>query len=247
MFMIKKILETKKGEKYFISDLTKDFHTKYGIIKSDDLKKAKDGEVIYSDHHEECAVYSPDFIDNYRKIDRLAQIPLLKDIGFVIAELGLGRDSVVIEGGSGSGGVACFLANVVKKVHTYEIKDENIKVVEKNIINLGLKNIDIHKKSMYEDLVLRDIDAVFLDLPEPWNAINSAKDALKIGGFLVSYSPNLSSVSEFVGELEKNKSFSIIKSVELIEQQWDVFGKKIKPVSEKIHSGFITVARKILK
>ncbi|MBS3115179.1 hypothetical protein J4482_00970 [Candidatus Woesearchaeota archaeon] len=242
---IKKILETKQGEKYFIKDMDKDFHTKYGVIKKDDLKKTKDGEVILSDHHEECAVYSPSFIDNYRKIARLAQIPLLKDIGFVIAELGLGRDSVIIEGGSGSGGVACFLANLVKHVHTFDINDDNIKVVSQNILDLELKNIDLHKKSMYEDLVIKDIDAVFLDLPEPWNAVIPSQNALKIGGFLVSYSPNLTSVNEFVNSLTKNKSFSYIKTVEIIEQPWEVQDRKIKPISEKQHSGFLTIARKI--
>ncbi len=241
---IKKILETKQGDKYFIKDLDKDFHTKYGVIKAVDLKKANDGDIIFSDHHEECTVYSPSFIDLYRKIDRLAQIPLLKDIGFIIGELGLGRDSIVIEGGSGSGGVACFLANIVKKVHTFEVKDEHIKIVEKNIIELDLKNVDIHRKSMYEDLVIRDVDAVFLDLPEPWNAIKSAEQAIKLGGFLVSYSPNLTSVSEFNNTLSMTKLVHI-KTVEIIEQPWDVQAKKIKPISERQHSGFLVIARKI--
>ena len=242
---IKKILETKQGERYFIKDLDKDFHTKFGVIKKEDLKKAKDGDIVLSDHHEECAVYPPSFIDNYRKIERLAQIPLLKDIGFVIAELGLGRNSVVLEGGSGSGGVACFLANLVKHVHTFDINDGNIKVVSQNILDLELKNIDLHKKSMYEDLVIRGVDAVFLDLPEPWNAIESSKNALKIGGFLVSYSPNLTSVNEFVNSLTKNKSLSYIKTAEIIEQPWEVQDRRIKPISEKQHSGFLTIARKI--
>ena len=163
----------------------------------------------------------------------------------MIAELGLGRDSVIIEGGSGSGGVACFLANLVKHVHTFDINDDNIKVVSQNILDLELKNIDLHKKSMYEDLVIKDIDAVFLDLPEPWNAVIPSQNALKIGGFLVSYSPNLTSVNEFVNSLTKNKSFSYIKTVEIIEQPWEVQDRKIKPISEKQHSGFLTIARKI--
>src|SRR5262245_58306233 len=146
---IKKILETKQGDKYFVKDLDKDFHTKYGVIKKEDIKNAKDGDTIFSDHHEECVVYSPTFIDFYRKIDRLAQIPLIKDIEFIIGELGLGKHSVVVEGGSGSGGVVCYLANVVKKVHTFEIKEEHAKTAEKNVLDLGLKNVEFHKKSMY--------------------------------------------------------------------------------------------------
>ena len=164
---IKKILETKQGEKYFVKDLEKDFHTKYGVVRKEAIKDAKDGEIIFSDHHEELTVYSPDFIDIYKKMERLAQIQLLKDIGFIIAELGLGRDSIIVEGGSGSGGVACFLANIVKKVHTFDIEDKNIAVVKKNIEELGLNNIEIKKQSMYEELGVKNADAVFLDLPEP--------------------------------------------------------------------------------
>lgn len=242
---IKKILETKQGEKYFIKDLDKDFHTKYGVIKKEDLKKAKDGDSILSDHHEECAVYSPDFIDNYRKIERLAQIPLLKDIGFIIAELGLGRDSIVVEGGAGSGGVACFLANIVKKVYSFEFKEEHLVIAKRNTEELELNNIEFKHQDMNKDLNVKNADAVFLDLPEPWNAIDSSEKALKIGGFLVSYSPNLTSVNDFVNILFKNNKFSIIKTVEIIEQLWDVQDKKIKPMSERIHSGFMTIARKI--
>ena len=242
---IKKILETNKGEKYFVKDLDKDFHTKYGVIKAEDIKNAKDGDIIKSDHNEECAVYSPSFIDQYKKMERLAQIPLLKDIGFIIAELGLGKDSVVIEGGSGSGGVACFLANIVKKVYSFEIKEDHIKVVKKNIEDLSLSNVELKNQSMYEDLGVNEADAVFLDLPEPWNAIKSAEKALKIGGFLISYSPNLTSTNDFVDKLKENNRFVLIKNVEIIEQQWEVGNKRTKPMSERLHSGFMTVARKI--
>ncbi len=242
---IKKILETRQGELYFVKDVSKDFHTKYGVIKADLIKNAKDGDIIFSDHHEECAVYSPSFIDEYRKIKRLAQIPLLKDIGFLITECGLGKDSVVAEGGSGSGGVCCFLANIVKKIYSFDVEDEHIKIVKENVSDLGLSNVEIKKQSLYEPLEIKDIDTFFLDVPEPWNAIASVFKSLKMGGFLVSYSPNLTSVSDFVNVLDKEKRFSIIKTMEIIEQQWDVFGKKIKPISERLHSGFLTIARKI--
>ncbi|HME86900.1 MAG TPA: hypothetical protein VKE88_00625, partial [Candidatus Nanoarchaeia archaeon] len=123
---IKKILETKQGEKYFVKDISQDYHMKYGSIKSADMKKAKDGDVLVSNKGQECAIYSPSFIDSYKKIKRLAQIPLPKDIGFFIAELGLGRKSVIADAGAGSGGVACFLGNIVKKVYTFDIRDDHL-------------------------------------------------------------------------------------------------------------------------
>ena len=242
---IKKILETKKGEKYFVKDVDKDVHTKYGIIKAADIKNAKDGSTIFSDHHEECTIYSPSFIDIYKKMKRLPQIVPLKDIGFIMAELGLGRDSIVAEGGSGSGGMACFLAHNVRKVYSFDIEQANLDVVNENLKLLNLDNVEIKKQSMYEDIGVTNVDAVFFDLPEPWNAIASAQKALKMGGFLVSYSPHITSTSDFVNVLLENKSFAVIKTIEVIEQPWEVQGKKLRPMSERMHSGFITIARKI--
>jgi len=242
---IVKILQTKQGDIYEIKDISKDFQTKFGKVTKEQLNDAKDGDVIFSDHHEELTVYSPTFIDQYKNIKRLAQIPLLKDIGYIIGELGLNRDSVVVEGGSGSGGVCCFLGNIVKQIYSFDIEEEHIKIVIKNLESLNIKNVDVKKASLYEPIEIKDADAFFLDVPEPWKAINTVAKALKISGFVVAYSPNLTQVSEFVNTLDQDKRFSIIKSVEIIEQRWDVFEKKCKPFSSKQHSGFITIARKI--
>ncbi len=242
---IVKILQSKQGDLYEVKDISKDLQTKFGKVTAEQLKNAKDGDVIYSDHHEELTAYSPTFLDQYKNLKRLAQIPLLKDIGYIIGEVGLGRDSIVIEGGSGSGGVCCFIANIVKQIYSYDIEDEHIKIVKKNLENLDLKNVEVKKGSLYEPIKEKDADVFFLDVPEPWKAIETVANALKISGFVIAYSPNLTQVSEFVNTMDQDKRFTIIKSVEIIEQKWDVFEKKCKPFSSKQHSGFITIARKI--
>ncbi|MBN2421280.1 methyltransferase domain-containing protein, partial [Candidatus Woesearchaeota archaeon] len=202
---IKLILQSKRGDIYEVKDISKDYQTKFGKVTKEQLQNAKDGDVIFSDHHEELTAYSPTFIDQYKNIKRLAQIPLLKDIGYIIAELGLGRDSVVVEGGSGSGGICCFLANIVKKIYSFDIEDEHIKVVKKNIENLNIKNVELKKQSLYEPIDIKNADAFILDVPEPWKAIETAAKALKISGFMISYSPNLIQVSEFVNTLDQDK------------------------------------------
>jgi len=141
--------------------------------------------------------------------------------------------------------MACFLANIVKKVYTFEIEKSNIDVTEENMKSMKLNNIELKKQSMYEDWKLKDIDAVFLDLPEPWSAIKPAENSLKIGGFIVSYSPHITSTNDFVNVLKENNKFAIIKTVEIIEQPWEVQGRKARPKSERMHSGFITIARRI--
>jgi len=106
-------------------DISKDFHTKFGIIHKNDLKK-KDGSKILSSNKKEFTILSPNFIDMYLRMSRLPQMPLLKDIGLIIAETGVNKGSKVVDCGGGSGGLACMLANVAKEVTTYEIREEHV-------------------------------------------------------------------------------------------------------------------------
>ena len=233
-----------KHDKFLVKDLSKDFHTKYGFFKKEDLKK-KSGKVI-SNTKKEFAVFEPYFIDLYKKIKRSAQIIPLKDFGLIVAETGINRSSKVIDAGSGSGALCCFLASIVKEVTTYEIREDFIEIVKKNIEFLGLKNIKIKKKDVYEGIDEKNVDLVVLDLPAPWKVINATKKALKVGGFLISYSPTIPQTADFVNEIIRDKDFVFIKTSETIERQWEIEGRKIRPRSQPIgHSGFISFARRI--
>src|SRR3989344_6069474 len=116
MNAIKKVLITKQGRKFYAKSLDEDLHTQYGLIKKEELKKAKDGSLLKSNTNKEFFVFSPSFIDLYRKIKRDAQIIPLKDIGVIIAETGINRESKVLDAGSGSGALSCFLAAIAKEV-----------------------------------------------------------------------------------------------------------------------------------
>ena len=99
--------------------------------------------MLKSNTNKEFFIFAPAFIDLYRKIKRDAQIIPLKDIGLIIAETGINKESKVLDAGSGSGALACFLASISKEVVTYEIREDFIEIVKSNIEFLGLKNIKI--------------------------------------------------------------------------------------------------------
>ncbi len=245
--MIKRILQTKQGNRFYVEDLDKDVHTKFGLVKAEDIKKAKEGGIVYSNRHEECYVYSPSFIDEYKRMKRLAQIMTLKDICYIISVTGVGKDSKVIEAGAGSGAVSTFLARYVKKVISYEIDDKNIEVAKYNIQRLGFRNIELKKQDVYEKIDEKNADLIILDLAEPWRAINNADKALKVGGFLVAYCPNLTSMLNFNNTLVQNKNFYMIKTAEIVEQEYEVIERKCRPKSKIMHTGFLSFARKIRK
>ena len=239
-----KVLMNKLGKRFLVKDISKDMHTQFGYFKKEDLK-AKNGR-IKTNTGKEFAIFDAYFIDLHKKIKRDAQIIPLKDIGLIVSETGVNKKSKVVDAGSGSGALACFLANIAKEVTTYEIREDFIEIVKNNIKFLNLKNVKIKNKNVYDGIDEKNVDLVTLDLPEPWKALESAEKALKPGGFLVSYSPTIPQVMDFVNEVRKNDNFAYLKTSEIIEREWEVEERKVRPRSQAIgHSGFLSFARKI--
>jgi tRNA (adenine57-N1/adenine58-N1)-methyltransferase catalytic subunit len=232
------------GKKYIINDPSKSFHCTDGMFTSDDLSKAKPGDTVKTNTGKAYHVIDKSFIDEYKKIKRGPQVIPRKDIGLIITECGLNKGSVIIESGAGSGATGSFLAKMCKKVYSYEIREDFAKTVKGNILKLGLKNYKLYIADAKDGFKEKDVDAVILDLPDPWELIQVAKKSLKIGGFLVSYSPTIPQTMDFVQGLDS--SFMHFKTSEIIERKWEVKLRKVRPMSQSIgHSGFLSFARRI--
>jgi len=234
-------------QEYFVKETDKDLHTRWGVIKSADLKKPE-GSGIKSSLQKNYFIFSAKFIDLYRRIRRYAQLIPLKDIGLIIANTGIGSKSVVLEAGGGSGGFSCFISRFVKQVVSYDIDGKSIEMLKDNMKYLGVKNIKIKNINIYEKIDDENIDMVLLDLPDPEKAISNANKALKPGGFLVVYTPQINQMQNAMNEIAKFEGLLPVKTVELVEREWKVAGQVVRPVSRSnIHSGFISFMRKISK
>ncbi|HIH43498.1 TPA: methyltransferase domain-containing protein [Candidatus Woesearchaeota archaeon] len=253
---IKKVLITEFGKRFFVRNVEQDFHTNFGVVSKKDLKS--DASIIKTGNGTKLFAHKPAFIDLYSRIKRAPQIIPRKDIGIIIAETGIGRNSIVVEAGTGSGALCFMLANIVKKVFTYEIREDFFNIASENLKFLGLKNVVMNNKSIYDRIdekkkddkgkndFPKDVDLVALDLPEPWLAVENANALLKSGGFLVSYSPTTPQVSDFVEKVKKIESLRYIKTVEVIMRDWEIDERKVRPMSASIgHSGFISFVRKV--
>ena len=242
-----RLLITTDGSRFFFKE--KDIHTEHGYDKADAIEKAKPGDILLTNLNKEMHVVDAGFIDLYDKIKRSAQIIPRKDVGIIISEVGLEVDWKIVDSGSGSGGLCCFLAHLVSKgkVYTYDIREDHLAIVQKNIELLGLKNIIAAKGDVYSEIPHKNIDLITLDLPEPWNALDNAVAALKPGGYLVSYSPCIPQVSDFVEAVAKKKELIYLKTLEVASREWEFIGRKIRPKTRQEigHSGFISFVRRV--
>jgi tRNA (adenine57-N1/adenine58-N1)-methyltransferase catalytic subunit len=241
---LKKTVKVLEGKKYFVEDITKDYHCADGVISKTDLQK-ENGQ-IKTTKGKEFYIFKASFMDSYKGIKKLAQTIPLKDLGYILSETGISRESIIVDTGSGSGGSACLLARYAKKVYTYDINELNLEQTRKNVAYFGLKNVIVRKANAYEKLPIKNADMILLDLPEPWKAIGPADKTLKVGGLIVAYCPQITQAQTFVNELLKLHNYIQVKSVEVVERDWKIEGQIVRPRSlSNIHSGFITIMRKI--
>lgn len=241
-----------KPMNYYVTDeqlkKQKSIDTKYGSIA---IEKLNNTGKIKTESNKDVYVFNETFIDKYQRMNKLAQTIPLKDIGYIITFTGLNKNSVVGEAGCGSGGVSCFLANFVKEIMSYDINDSHIEVTRSNAKFLDLNNLTVLKKDIYsEEIDVNDefFDLFILDLPDPEKAIFKIISKLKIGGFIVSYSPSINQNYDLVNALTKNEldNLEIIKTVEVVVRNWDIRLGVSKPDELEItHSGFLSFFRRV--
>jgi len=229
-----------KFEKHLVED-GKDFQSQYGILKKADFKKpkAKVGK-------EEFYIIEPQWIDHYKQIKRIAQIISLKDIGSIIANTGINRESIIMESGTGSAGFSAFVSKLCKKVYSYDINDKHMDIAKKNLENLGVNNVEIKKGDVFKPIQIKekDIDVFILDMTEPWKAIKTLEKVLKTSGYVVTYNPSISQIQQFVKSL--SSKFLYEKTIEVIEREWTIKDKVLRPRMKDLgHTGFLSFSRKI--
>ncbi|MBI4152183.1 methyltransferase domain-containing protein [Candidatus Woesearchaeota archaeon] len=244
MRKIERVLLHHKSKKLFlVKDLADNFHTPFGTLSKADLQSSK--EKIKSDKGELFTVLQPSFSDLYHQLQRGPQVMIQKDIGLILAKTGVNQESRVVDAGGGSGSLCLSLANVCKEISVYEINPEHYDIVQKNINMMGFTNITLKQENVYKGISETDIDLVTFDLPEPWLALEHGEKALKTGGWLVVYLPNLLQVKEFIEATKKTKIY-VLETLELIERKWKIEDRIMRPEFEMLgHTGFLTFARKL--
>jgi len=236
-----RLLLDRKGASYLVEE-GKDLHTRYGMVKAWDIMGAGPGGEVSSNTGQKFTVLEPDILDFIGKARRGPQAMTLKDMSLAAGYAGLHSGSRVVEAGAGSGLMSMYLAHVVfpEKLVTYEIREDFAGIARGNFERFGIGNIELKVKDVYAGIDERGLDAVILDLAEPWRVVPNLKDALKTGGRLVSYSPSINQSRQLAETLD----CYMHETFECILRNWKA--DRMSPDTRMLgHTGFYTVARKL--
>jgi len=203
------------------------YQTKYGSIKAIDLVGKKFGtKVQLSKGYGYALSPTPELWT--KCLPHRTQILYSTDISMVILQLELKPGSVVIESGTGSGSLSHSIARTIAPsghLHTFDFHQERVERAKEEFSEHGLGEMVTgrHRDVCAEgfDLVGK-ADAVFLDLPHPWEVVKHAKTAIKAsGGRICSFSPCIEQVQKTCQELKK-AGFTEVSTLECLNREFQV-------------------------
>lgn len=166
------------------------------------------------------------------------QIIYTPDISMILMQLEIVPGSIVIESGTGSGSLSHAFIRSVKPhghLHTFDFHEIRCNLAKEEFKSHGHENfVTVRNRDVCElgfsDELNNIADAVFLDLPGPWNAIPHAVKALKpSGGRICTFSPCIEQVQKSCKTLNE-LGFVDIQTMEILQTQYSIQNRSLPVV-----------------
>ncbi|KAJ2055559.1 tRNA (adenine-N(1)-)-methyltransferase catalytic subunit trm61 [Coemansia sp. S146] len=218
-------------------------NNKYGSFRHNDMIGLKYGSMVKS-HDGKGFVYllHPTPALWTQVVPHRTQILYLPDISFISMYLDLKPGKVVIESGTGSGSFSHSLARTIAPtghLYTFEYHELRVETAKKEFVEHNLTDIVTieHRDVLANGFGKVGIaDAVFLDLPAPWDAVAAAKEALRRDtiGRVCSFSPCIEQVQRTALALDEH-GFADIRMYECLVKDYEVRTLPMPDIEEAIN------------
>ncbi|MBU38444.1 MAG: hypothetical protein CMA59_02845 [Euryarchaeota archaeon] len=205
------------------------------------------------------SIVNPRLPEARRNMSRRAQVIGAKDAGFLVSWMGIGVGSKVLEGGHGSGGLAMHLASVLggsgtlisveNRIEHAEVGSSNMKRLEQVLPEFPdwrLIEADLADVGSQASEICDSLDAVIIDMAEPWTVLSEIVPLLRIGGRLACYCPTTSQLEKSWDEVER-LGLIVEWSGEMVERRWTKASKGgVRPGNQPMgHTAFLLISAKI--
>jgi tRNA (adenine57-N1/adenine58-N1)-methyltransferase len=224
-----------------------EFHTHAGLFPHADVVGKPEGVTIKSTRGASYILMRPTLEDFVLEMPRGAQVIYPKDLAPICMLADIGPGVRVLESGVGSGALSMTMLRYGAHIIGYELREDFLNRARANVKSfLGedvLDRYDLHLRDCYEGIDERDLDRVVLDLPEPWQVVPHAMEALRPGGILVAYTPSITQAAQ-TRDAMANRAWSGTRTLEVLHRGWHIEGQAVRPDHRMVaHTGFLTVGR----
>ena len=240
-----------RDKKYFILRLNagEQLETHRGVLKHDDLIGRELGSEVFSHLGHPFLLLEPSTDDLIRDIKRSSQIIYPKDIGFILMKMSVRPGLTIVEAGTGSGAMTTVLAQAVGptgRIITYEVRDDHQNLARKNIARMGFADrVTFKLRDIAQGFDETDVDALFMDVPNPWDYMLQVHRALKGGGFFGSILPTTNQVSDLLIALQRS-GFEFLEVCEVLLRYYKTVPQRLRPTDRMVaHTGFLIFGRAV--
>lgn len=222
-----------------------------GKIAAEEIIGRDEGSVVRSSMNEPFLVFRPSLPQLIPNLPRSAQVIYPKDIGPILIWADLFPGARVIEAGVGAGALSMALLRAIGpngQLISYEIREDFAQLAQKNVAKYfgPAPNWTVKSGDVATALEETGVDRVVLDLPEPWQVVERAWNALRPGGILLCYLPTVLQIKTLVDALREDRRFACIETTETLMRWWHFKGMSARPQHRMIaHTGFLTSARRL--
>jgi tRNA (adenine57-N1/adenine58-N1)-methyltransferase catalytic subunit len=227
------------------------FQTHRGELQHNDMIAKPWGTRLSSHTGNPFFLMRPGLGDLITEIKRNTQIIYPKDIGYIVMVMGIGPGVHVLEAGTGSGALTtafAFLVGDAGKVTSYEKREQMTNLARNNLDRLGLlERVELKHGDVADGFTEREVDAVFLDLPNPYDYFSQVKEALKMGGFLGMILPTANQVSKSLAALRAN-DFAFVEVCEIMLRFYKPDWERLRPTDRMVaHTGYLIFGRSVME
>jgi tRNA (adenine57-N1/adenine58-N1)-methyltransferase len=242
-----------RDDKYFIIRLApgQRLETHRGIFQHDELIGQELGGEVFSHLGHGFYLVEPSTDDLIRDLKRTSQIIYPKDSGFILMKLAVHPGQTVLEAGTGSGGMTTVLAQTVGpagRVISYDVRSDMQRLALKNLERMGLaERVTLKLRDITEGFDETDVDALFLDVPNPWDYTGQVRRALKGGGFFGSILPTTNQVSTLLVALQRD-GYEFVEVCEVLLRYYKTVPERLRPEDRMVaHTGFLIFGRPVTR
>lgn len=193
----------------------------------------------------------PRLADYALRMPRGAQLVYPKDLGPMIHWGDVRPGDTVVEAGTGSGALTLALLRAVGpsgRVITAELREDHQQHARSVIRRFWGGELPGNLEMVLGDVatVVTDhtgADRLFLDVPQPWDAVEAAAGHLAGDAVICAYVPTVPQVQRLTDMLRHLGRYVAIETFEGMHREWKVEGRSVRPESQMVgHTGFITTA-----
>jgi tRNA (adenine57-N1/adenine58-N1)-methyltransferase catalytic subunit len=242
------VLVDSKRRRYLITLIEGgEFHSHAGVLAHNELIGTEEGITAKSSLGGRYTAIRPTLAEFVLKMPRGAQVIYPKDLGPILFLADIFPGARVLESGVGSGALSMTLLRAGAEVVGYELREDFARKAQQNVAAFlgeeAMSRYRVEVRNAYDGIDEQGLDRVVLDLPEPWEVVPHAAQAMRSGGIIVAYLPTINQTAQFRRVLNHH-GFSLAETVEVLHRTWHIEGMSVRPDHRMVaHTGFLTHAR----